>query len=52
MIPEQVKTSMNEDVNYIYNHLLALPCDHRYQEEEMRIVGRTLQEYSKITELI
>lgn len=31
---------INDDVRYIYEHLLAIPCDQRYDTEDMqRIVG-------------
>lgn len=27
---------INDDVRYIYDHLLAIPCDQRYDEEDIR----------------
>ena len=39
--PEILKPVMTGDVDFIFNHLLALPCDQRYDLEDMkRICGR------------
>ena len=46
-VPELVQPCINEDVAYIYEHLLAIPCDHRYNETDMKRIGMVLQEYEK-----
>lgn len=33
---EDEKTLINDEVKYIYNHLLAIPCDQRYDEKDMQ----------------
>ena len=39
---------VNEDVRFIYDHLLAIPCDQRYDEEDMRRVVGVMNEFQEI----
>lgn len=40
-VPECVEGAMSEDVRFIFHHLLALPCDQRYNKRDMeRIFDR------------
>ena len=34
-VPEHVSKVMSKDAKYIYDHLLAVPCDQRYDEKDM-----------------
>lgn len=38
---------LDEDSEYIYNHVLSLPCDQRYTLREMKYLCDTLQGYEK-----
>ena len=38
---------INDDVKFIYNHILAIPCDQRYTCEDMDRVARVINELSK-----
>lgn len=41
---EEMKAELNIDVQYIYEHLLVLPCDQRYSKYDMnRIVNLLMQ---------
>ena len=33
---EDERVLIDEDVKYIYDHLLAIPCDQRYDEKDMQ----------------
>lgn len=35
------------DEKYIYSHMLALPMDQRYGAEEMKRLGKVLEEYEE-----
>lgn len=34
------------DANYVYNHILALPCDQRYSTNDMLFIAKKLNDYS------
>ena len=36
---------ISEDVRYIYNHLLAIPCDQRYDEKDMQRIVDAINLY-------
>ena len=36
---------INEDVKYIYDHLLAIPCDQRYDEKDMQRAVDIINKY-------
>lgn len=36
---------ISEDVKYIYEHILAIPCDQRYGEKEMRRIVRVINTF-------
>ena len=36
---------ISEEIRYIYNHILAIPCDQRYGEEEMTRIVRVINEF-------
>ena len=36
---------INDDVRYIYDHLLAIPCDQRYDEEDIRRVAEVINRF-------
>ena len=38
---------LNEEEQYIFSHILAVPMDHRYGETEMRKIIRVLDEYER-----
>ena len=46
-IPEEVKEKLDEDGTYIFEHLLALPCDQRYSIEDMKRIVTCIQEYER-----
>ncbi|NLJ91423.1 MAG: hypothetical protein GX323_11090 [Clostridiales bacterium] len=41
-IPEQVKILKNYKVNYIYNNILSIPCDQRYENDDMSKIVKVL----------
>ena len=43
-IPKQLVGSVSKDADYIYKHLLALPCDHRYDELDMLHIIKVLKD--------
>ena len=43
-VTEQLSDSLSEDARYIYAHLLALPCDYRYDERDMRYIISVLKD--------
>lgn len=49
-VPELVQSHFkkDKDIEYIYTHLLALPCDQRYGEDDMARIGETLWDYERI----
>lgn len=42
---EDEKVLINDEVIYIYNHILAIPCDQRYDEEDMLRAIEILNKY-------
>ena len=42
---EDERVLIDEDVKYIYNHLLAIPCDQRYDENDMQRVVEIINNY-------
>lgn len=46
-IPEQIKATMGKEVLYIFEHLLALPCDQRYSLGDMKRISESLWEYER-----
>ena len=36
---------INEDVKYIYDHILAIPCDQRYDEKDMQRAVNIINKY-------
>lgn len=43
--PKYVKSENDVNVNYIYNHILSIPCDQRYDEEDMKRIIDTIELY-------
>ena len=39
---ENTDVLISEDIRYIYDHILAIPCDQRYGEEEMARIVRVI----------
>ncbi|MFW5671876.1 MAG: hypothetical protein ACOCM8_06230 [Acetivibrio ethanolgignens] len=46
-VPEMVRAGLERDTSYIFNHLLALPCDQRYGREEMERIYFSLKGYEE-----
>ena len=44
---EDERVLINDDVKYIYDHLLAIPCDQRYDEADMSRVVNVINSFSK-----
>ena len=42
---EDKRVLIDDDVKYIYDHLLAIPCDQRYDEIDMRRVVENMNNY-------
>lgn len=42
---EDVRVLINEDVRYVYDHLLAIPCDQRYDEIDLQRVIKIINNY-------
>ena len=42
---EDERVLINEDVKYIYDHLLAIPCDQRYDEKDMQRAVEIINNY-------
>lgn len=42
---EEDAVLINEDVKYIYDHLLAIPCDQRYDEKDMQRAVDIINKY-------
>lgn len=36
---------INDEIQYIYDHLLAIPCDQRYEEQDMQRVVEIINNY-------
>ena len=39
---EDERVLIDDDVNYIYDHILAIPCDQRYDEKDMQRVAEII----------
>lgn len=46
-IPKEVERMLNDNEKYIFNNLLAIPCDQRYILEDMERIVNCLKEYAK-----
>lgn len=44
-VPHQVQGKTEAETEYVFEHLLALPCDQRYGKKDMERIGRRLFEY-------
>lgn len=42
---EDNRVLINDDVRYIYDHLLAIPCDQRYDENDMQRVVEIINQF-------
>lgn len=42
---EDEKVLIDEDIRFIYEHLLAIPCDQRYDQEDMQRVVSIIDNY-------
>ena len=42
---EDERVLINEEVKYIYDHILAIPCDQRYDEQDMKRVVTIINRY-------
>lgn len=42
---EDERVLINEEVKYIYDHILAIPCDQRYDENDMRRAVEIINNY-------
>lgn len=42
---EDERVLINENVKYIYNHILAIPCDQRYNEDDMQRAVDIINKY-------
>lgn len=42
---EDERVLINEDIKYIYDHILAIPCDQRYDEDDMCRVVEIINNY-------
>lgn len=42
---EDERVLINEEVKYIYDHVLAIPCDQRYDEKDMRRAVEIINNY-------
>lgn len=43
---ENKNVLIDEDIKYIYEHLLAIPCDQRYNEQDMLKIAKIINNYS------
>ena len=44
-VPVEVTEKMSAQTQYIYDHILALPCDHRYDDKDMYRIINCLKSY-------
>ena len=49
-ICKDIERYMDEDARFIYEHLLALPCDQRYTIKDMKRIIDCLKEYDDLME--
>ena len=47
-IYEELENEMSSTVEYIYNNLLAIPCDQRYDEKDMLKIIECLKSYERL----
>ena len=43
---EDAKVLINDNIKYIYDHLLAIPCDQRYDTNDMQRIVNIVNDYS------
>ena len=46
-VPKQVEGRLGKDVEFIFRHLLALPCDQRYGKKDMEFISQCLLEFEQ-----
>lgn len=46
-IPLEVEKNMDKDVKFIFEHLLAIPCDQRYSMEDMDRICRVIRKFER-----
>ncbi len=46
-IPRQIKETLEGDMEFIFHHLLALPCDQRYGKKDMARMVQCLLKYEQ-----
>ena len=46
-IPLEVEKNMDKDVNFIFEHLLSIPCDQRYSMEDMERICRVIRKFER-----
>lgn len=47
--PQYIKSEfLDADSQYIYDHILCIPCDQRYGEEEMNYIIKTMHELEEL----
>lgn len=44
---EDEEVLISDDVKYIYTHILAIPCDQRYDKQDMERIVKILNDYQK-----
>jgi hypothetical protein len=42
---EDERVLITEDIKFIFNHLLAIPCDQRYDQDDMQRVAEVINNY-------
>ena len=42
---EKDRVLINDEVKFIYEHVLAIPCDQRYDEDDMQRVVEIINKY-------
>lgn len=45
--PEDLLSKIDDNARYIYDHIICVHCDHRYNTEDMKRVGLLINEFSK-----
>lgn len=43
--PTQCEGVINEEADWVYNHILAIPCDQRYNIDDMKRIIQSIEEY-------
>lgn len=44
--PNQVKDKIGDNVEWVYKHILAIPCDQRYSSEEISYIAEQIKSFS------